>query len=210
MIAPIAVLGSGSWGTALAIQFARAGKPTRLWGRDAVQRAAMRAARVNTRYLPEAPFPAGLATRMSAFSLESRWLRGAGQCARSLRLAAIFGLDDPSKAATFYSGPLRLSKDVRARRSRRSTGGRVWRRATPGIGVQWLVAGGAPLPATVSSVARKKATAILLISCPDRRGLVAAIANFLYRYDAEAIEAVMREEGLLQIQDARGKEGPSP
>ena len=33
--APIAVLGSGSWGTALAIQFARAGKPTRLWGRDA-------------------------------------------------------------------------------------------------------------------------------------------------------------------------------
>jgi glycerol-3-phosphate dehydrogenase (NAD(P)+) len=34
-LAPIAVLGSGSWGTALAIQFARAGKPTRLWGRDA-------------------------------------------------------------------------------------------------------------------------------------------------------------------------------
>jgi glycerol-3-phosphate dehydrogenase (NAD(P)+) len=32
--APIAVLGAGSWGTALAIQFARSGKPTRLWGRD--------------------------------------------------------------------------------------------------------------------------------------------------------------------------------
>ena len=31
---PIAVLGSGSWGTALAIQFARAGTPVRLWGRD--------------------------------------------------------------------------------------------------------------------------------------------------------------------------------
>jgi Xaa-Pro aminopeptidase len=28
--------------------------------------------------------------------------------------------------------------------------------------------------------------------------------------EMEAIEAVMREEGLLQIQDARGKEGPSP
>jgi glycerol-3-phosphate dehydrogenase (NAD(P)+) len=55
--APIAVLGSGSWGTALAIQFARAGKPTHLWGRDAAQRAAMRSARVNQRYLPDAPFP---------------------------------------------------------------------------------------------------------------------------------------------------------
>lgn len=57
-VSPIAVLGSGSWGTALAIQFARAGKPTRLWGRDAAQLADMRAARCNRRYLPDAPFPA--------------------------------------------------------------------------------------------------------------------------------------------------------
>jgi glycerol-3-phosphate dehydrogenase (NAD(P)+) len=57
LTAPIAVLGSGSWGTALAIQFARAGKPTRLWGRDAAQRAAMRDTRVNARYLPDAHFP---------------------------------------------------------------------------------------------------------------------------------------------------------
>ncbi|MEO8314947.1 MAG: NAD(P)H-dependent glycerol-3-phosphate dehydrogenase [Pseudomonadota bacterium] len=60
MIAPIAVLGSGSWGTALAIQFARAGKPTRLWGRDATQLADMRVARCNQRYLPDARFPDGL------------------------------------------------------------------------------------------------------------------------------------------------------
>lgn len=57
---PIAVLGSGSWGTALAIQFARAGKPTRLWGRDAAQLADMRTARCNRRYLPDAMFPAPL------------------------------------------------------------------------------------------------------------------------------------------------------
>jgi glycerol-3-phosphate dehydrogenase (NAD(P)+) len=56
--APIAVLGSGSWGTALAIQFARAGKPTRLWGRDPAQLTDMRQARCNRRYLPDAPFPA--------------------------------------------------------------------------------------------------------------------------------------------------------
>jgi glycerol-3-phosphate dehydrogenase (NAD(P)+) len=54
---PIAVLGSGSWGTALAIQFARAGKPTRIWGRDAAQLADMHAARCNRRYLPDAKFP---------------------------------------------------------------------------------------------------------------------------------------------------------
>ena len=57
MNAPIAVLGSGSWGTALAIQFARAGKPTRLWGRDPAQLTDMRQARCNRRYLPDAPFP---------------------------------------------------------------------------------------------------------------------------------------------------------
>ena len=57
---PVAVLGSGSWGTALAIQFARAGKPTRLWGRDAAQLADMRTARCNRRYLPDAMFPAPL------------------------------------------------------------------------------------------------------------------------------------------------------
>jgi glycerol-3-phosphate dehydrogenase (NAD(P)+) len=55
--APIAVLGSGSWGTALAIQFARAGSPVRLWGRDAAQRSAMQRDRRNARYLPDAPFP---------------------------------------------------------------------------------------------------------------------------------------------------------
>jgi len=56
-VAPLAVLGAGSWGTALAIQFARSGHPTRLWGRDAAQQVAMQSARCNRRYLPEAVFP---------------------------------------------------------------------------------------------------------------------------------------------------------
>jgi glycerol-3-phosphate dehydrogenase (NAD(P)+) len=56
----IAVLGAGSWGTALAIQFARSGKPTRLWGRDAARVAAMVAARSNDRYLPGGGFPDSL------------------------------------------------------------------------------------------------------------------------------------------------------
>jgi glycerol-3-phosphate dehydrogenase (NAD(P)+) len=56
----VAVLGAGSWGTALAIQFARAGHPTRLWSRSSADAAAMRASRRNARYLPDAPFPDAL------------------------------------------------------------------------------------------------------------------------------------------------------
>lgn len=57
---PIAVVGAGSWGTALALQFARNGREVRLWGRDAEQLATIRAEGMNRRYLPNAPFPANL------------------------------------------------------------------------------------------------------------------------------------------------------
>lgn len=53
----IAILGAGSWGTALAIQFARAGCATTLWGRDNEHLAELARDRRNARYLPEAPFP---------------------------------------------------------------------------------------------------------------------------------------------------------
>lgn len=56
----IAIVGAGSWGTALAIQFARSGREVRLWGRDAAHCAAMRADRSNEKYLPGAPFPDNL------------------------------------------------------------------------------------------------------------------------------------------------------
>src|SRR5258707_5410650 len=57
---PMAVIGAGSWGTALAIQLAREGHPTQLWGRDGVQLDAMRRTRRNVRYLPDAGFPDAL------------------------------------------------------------------------------------------------------------------------------------------------------
>ena len=62
---PVAVLGAGSWGTALAIQFARGGRTVRLWGRDRERLAAMAHARRNDRYLPSAPFPDSLAIEAS-------------------------------------------------------------------------------------------------------------------------------------------------
>lgn len=59
--ARVAVLGAGSWGTALAMLLARNGSDTLLWGRDAGQVAEMRASRRNARYLPDASLPASLA-----------------------------------------------------------------------------------------------------------------------------------------------------
>jgi glycerol-3-phosphate dehydrogenase (NAD(P)+) len=57
---PVAVIGAGSWGTALAVQMARAGNTALLWGRDGERLEAMRQARRNAVYLPDAPFPASL------------------------------------------------------------------------------------------------------------------------------------------------------
>ncbi|MGQ0621234.1 MAG: NAD(P)H-dependent glycerol-3-phosphate dehydrogenase [Panacagrimonas sp.] len=56
----LGVLGAGSYGTAIAIQLARRGATTRLWGRNPPELAAMEAARVNARYLPGCRFPASL------------------------------------------------------------------------------------------------------------------------------------------------------
>ncbi len=56
----MAVIGAGSWGTALAIQLARTGHPTALWGRNRVEMERMREERRNRRYLPHAAFPDSL------------------------------------------------------------------------------------------------------------------------------------------------------
>ena len=53
----VAVLGAGSWGTALAALIARHGHPTILWGRDAATIAAIEGRHENPRYLPGIPLP---------------------------------------------------------------------------------------------------------------------------------------------------------
>lgn len=59
-MARLAVLGAGAWGTALALQAARAGRRVTLWARDPARAAAIAAARENARYLPGVALPAGL------------------------------------------------------------------------------------------------------------------------------------------------------
>jgi glycerol-3-phosphate dehydrogenase (NAD(P)+) len=55
----LAVLGAGAWGTALAASWAPHHDVT-LWGRSASTLDAMRASRVNARYLPDCPLPEAL------------------------------------------------------------------------------------------------------------------------------------------------------
>ncbi len=57
---PIAVIGAGSWGTALALQLARGGRDIRLWDIDADNMKKVAGERSNERYLPGVGFPDNL------------------------------------------------------------------------------------------------------------------------------------------------------
>lgn len=68
----IAILGAGSWGTALALSASRdADKQVVLWARDAVQATAMEQSRENTRYLPGLSFSKSLLLAGGAASLSA-------------------------------------------------------------------------------------------------------------------------------------------
>ena len=69
----IAILGAGSWGTALALLAARNGCQTLLWGHNPDHMTALAKDRQNKRYLPDHSFPVNLAvtsdlTEVAAFS----------------------------------------------------------------------------------------------------------------------------------------------
>lgn len=72
---PIAVLGAGAWGTALAVAAAPR-HAVLLWARDAAQAAEMRAGRRNRRYLPDVELPATL--RIGADLAEAHAVAAAG------------------------------------------------------------------------------------------------------------------------------------
>lgn len=59
-MAMVAMIGAGSWGTALALQLCRNGHQVRLWGHDAALIARMASARENRDFLPGFPLPEAL------------------------------------------------------------------------------------------------------------------------------------------------------
>jgi len=56
----IAILGAGSWGTALAVHLGRQGHAVRLWARNAALAEEMAARRANAVYLPDVSLPPGV------------------------------------------------------------------------------------------------------------------------------------------------------
>jgi len=54
---PIAILGAGAWGTALALYLARREQPVRLWSIDPTEIAALQTDKENKQFLPGFPFP---------------------------------------------------------------------------------------------------------------------------------------------------------
>ncbi len=67
----VAILGAGSWGTALAAHLGRVGHDVRLWARDASVAAEIARQRTNTPYLPGIELPASvLATEVMATALD--------------------------------------------------------------------------------------------------------------------------------------------
>ncbi|WP_019399307.1 NAD(P)H-dependent glycerol-3-phosphate dehydrogenase [Pseudoxanthomonas sp. GW2] len=74
----LAVLGAGSWGTALATLTARNGLATTLWGRDAVVVEAIDQRHENPRYLPGIPLPGSLraTTDLAAAVAGCDWVLG--------------------------------------------------------------------------------------------------------------------------------------
>lgn len=75
-VSQVAVLGAGSWGTALAMLLARNGHDACLWGRDQAQMQAIALRHENPRYLPGIPLPGNLrATDVMADAIAgAHWL----------------------------------------------------------------------------------------------------------------------------------------
>ena len=71
---PIAVIGAGSWGTALALLLARNGQSVRIWGHDPAHMARLQQSGVNEEFLPGYNFP----NNLTACDQLSDALNGAG------------------------------------------------------------------------------------------------------------------------------------
>jgi len=92
---PVAVLGAGSWGTALTIHLARIGAGPRLWARDGGLAREILERGENPRYLPGIPVPAG--ARVTGDLEEA--LTGAGIVIVAIPSHFVAGVLDSAKAA---------------------------------------------------------------------------------------------------------------
>ena len=76
-----AVLGAGSWGTALSMQLMRSGSPVILWDWDREHIEAIGEARCNEQFLPDYPLPDGLVVEPDLEVGGSQCRRNSDRCA---------------------------------------------------------------------------------------------------------------------------------
>ncbi len=168
----LAIIGAGAWGTALAAAWASQHAVT-LWARDPVAVAAMRDARVNTRYLPDCPLPAAL-----AFSAD---LDAALAGAELVVVAVPSGALRPALSALARRAPLPpliwVSKGFEP--GSRKLPHQLVAELLPGHAGSGVLSG----PSFAQEVARGCPTALTLASHDDTlaRGLAGALSNHRLR-----------------------------
>jgi glycerol-3-phosphate dehydrogenase (NAD(P)+) len=153
----IAVLGAGSWGTALAIHCARVGHDVRLWGRDEGLMTSIGSTRRNTRYLPDAPIPESvLATPSLRTALEGEPIVVAAVPSHGMRRVLVDARPFLAPDAIVVSATKGLESPSLARMSR------VVAEALPGHPVAVLSG-----PSFAAEVARGLPTAVVIASTDE-------------------------------------------
>ena len=157
-----AILGAGSWGTALAVHLARAGHDVRLWARDAALVAEIaRTRRANGRYLPDVALADRViadghrSRRRSTGARSSSWRCRRTACARCVRASR--RICEPG--AIVVSAP-RGSRPTRCSACRRcideETAGRCRSSCSPGPSFAREVARGLPTAVLVGVGATRR------------------------------------------------------
>src|SRR5215510_1695601 len=114
----IAVLGAGSWGTALAVHLGRAGHDVQLWARDAALVADMQTRRANAVYLSDITLPPSVSvTHSLADAVKGRSLVVAATPSHGCRAVVRAAVPHLSAGAVIVSATKGLESDTLLRMS---------------------------------------------------------------------------------------------
>lgn len=148
----IGVLGSGSWGTALAVHLAGTGHDVRLWARDAALAAQMASTRQNSVYLPGITLPGSLLpTHDMAAALEEAQFIVVAAPSHGVRDVARFANAHLPRACSIVSATKGLEEGTLLRMSQ------VLRQELTSAGEIVVISG----PSFASELAHKLPTAIV-------------------------------------------------
>ena len=173
-----AVLGSGSWGTALASLIARNGHPTTIWGRDADQVGAIARTHENPRYLPGIALPESLqastdiAATVAGRNLDLPQLgqlalglamgavhQGAGQLGRAVLGGALGHVEQDPVDQRYWRNLARVDEQIMLAKAAPSAGG------GPGI----VPAAGSPSPALAETTSAAQPASVRRVQAATLR-----------------------------------------